>query len=74
MTFDTKQALLDFEERKANPPERIDNSRLYAGSPMYYYCRYCNHISEVLPETHLERPSHICNKCQELISRGLLEN
>ncbi len=47
---------------------RVDNASLYAGSPMYYYCRICGHEFE-LPENHLGAPSH-CDGCKELLRWG----
>jgi hypothetical protein len=53
-----------FEERQATNSklERIDNARLPAGSPMYYYCRLCGQTM-VLPETHLEMAPRYCEYC-----------
>lgn len=45
---------------------RIDNSSLYAGSPMYYYCRYCGIHTETLPETHRHAPKTVCDVCAAL--------
>lgn len=70
-TLSEKQkALAAFEKRKANPPQQIDNSSLYAGSPMYYYCRMCGHQSDVLPESHLARPRQLCIDCQLIKDMG----
>lgn len=50
---------------------QIDNASLYAGSPMYYYCKYCGVQTDVLPEGWwAKRPSHICADCQTLIDLG----
>lgn len=73
-TLSEKQkALLAFEERKKNPPQQIDNSSLYAGSPMYYYCRMCGHESDVLPESHLSAPRKLCKECQHVKDMGWFE-
>lgn len=63
-------ALSALASRKANPPEKVDNASLYAGSPMYYYCQSCGHLAEVLPECHTERPKSFCKKCQEMKDKG----
>ena len=55
---------------KPTAPKQINNSSLYAGSPMTYYCKHCRHVSEVLPECHVERPSHVCAECEPLIKNG----
>lgn len=56
-----------FEERKeANSKRpRIRNEDLYAGSPMYYYCRLCRLCGEemILSEDHLCMAPWFCNNC-----------
>lgn len=63
-------ALAELEQRRANPPERIDNASLYAGSPMYYYCKLCGWLAETLPEEHNQIPKQLCAKCQQLRDKG----
>lgn len=71
--FDSKLAMEQFEKRKAeNAGKQIDNSRLYAGSPMHYYCRFCGCHTETLPESHWSRPSTVCDPCQILHDHGLV--
>jgi hypothetical protein len=42
--------------------KRVDNSKLWAGSPMYYYCVLCgNEI--VLPEDHICKTPRYCEDC-----------
>lgn len=57
-----------FDRRKAANAKiaRIDNAKLYAGSPMYYYCKFCGE-QMMLTETHLEQPPWFCDLC---ISEG----
>lgn len=46
----------------------IHNSDLYAGSDMFYYCKYCGVLSDQLPETWaFTTPRRICEDCQTLI-------
>lgn len=61
-----KKALAALAKRIKNCPEQIDNSRLYAGSPMYFYCRLCGHQSDVLPESYWGTPNKYCKLCKEL--------
>lgn len=69
--MEKQQALDEFSKRKANAPKRIRNEDLYAGSPMYFYCKHCGHISDVLPESYSGiRPSHVCDFCKELVNKG----
>lgn len=71
--FDTKLALEKYKERKlANKGKQIDNSSLYAGSPMHYYCRHCGAHTETLPECHIGRPKTVCDPCQILRDHGLI--
>lgn len=60
-------------ERRANRPERIDNWKLPAGSPMYYYCASCGHLADTLPEDHVGTPKKLCRECAALEERGWLE-
>ena len=55
---------------KAKKEGQIDNATLYAGSAMHYYCNHCGLESDVLPESHSERPKHVCDACQTLIDHG----
>jgi len=63
-----------FFQRKALAAKRprIDNGKLVAGSPMYYYCKGCGTMLAVLPETHLERPPQHCEPCLYLIDHALM--
>lgn len=67
------EAIAAFKERVANQPEHINNASLYAGSPMYFYCRHCGHESDVLPESYTTRPKRECSGCLILINNGWLE-
>ncbi len=58
------------EENKDN--ERIDNGRLPAGAPMYFYCRKCGDSTDVLPESYLCTPKTICDPCKVLANHGLI--
>lgn len=56
------------EERRASAPEQIDNASLPAGSPMYYYCKSCGHLSDTKPENWFRGlPKRYCAWC---IARG----
>jgi hypothetical protein len=54
--------------------EKIDNSGLHAGSPMYFYCKDCGIPTEVLPEDYLFQPLRQCSQCQGLHQQGWLEH
>jgi hypothetical protein len=67
------EALKALEQRRKNPPKQIDNSRLYAGSPMYFYCQSCGYQSDILPEAYIGTPRKLCDDCQRLKDLGWLE-
>ena len=63
-----------FEQRKKdNAGKQIDNSRLHAGSPMYFYCRHCGVQTEVCPEGYMWRPKRVCDDCEKLVAQGLID-
>lgn len=71
--FDAELAMEQFRKRKAeNQGKQIDNSSLPAGSPMYYYCRFCGAHTETLPETHWNAPKITCEPCKALHIHGLI--
>ncbi len=73
MELDVKVAMEQYAKRKAeNEGKRIDNSRLPAGSPMHYYCRFCEAPTETLPESHWGTPKTICRPCEVLHEHGLI--
>lgn len=73
LTFDVKLALENYELRKTqNKGKQVDNSRLPAGSPMHYYCRFCGEPTETLPEGHIVKPSTCCDPCQLLHNHGVI--
>jgi len=60
------------EERRAeNRHKTVDNSSLYAGSPMYYFCKMCYAPTGTLDESDFTTriPPH-CDACMELIKSG----
>jgi RNA polymerase-binding transcription factor DksA len=59
--------------RRANPPEKIDNAKLNAGAPIYFYCISCGHVADVKPETYMFPPAKLCKECQALKELGWLE-
>ncbi len=60
-------------ERRAHmPTERIDDSLLYAGSAMHFYCISCGHAAGTLPESYIT-PLEICRECEALKKLGWLE-
>lgn len=67
-----ESALIALAERKSNPPDKIDNSSLYAGSPMYFYCKICDGAI-VLPESFTCAVPRLCRECDFLKEMGWLE-
>lgn len=71
--FDSKLALEQYEKRKKeNEGKQINNSSLPAGSPMYYYCKFCGAHTQTLPEGHWSRPITKCVPCEALHIHGLI--
>jgi hypothetical protein len=67
-----EQALAALAKRRADQPERIDNGKLRAGSPMYFYCIACGHLAGELPEDFLQAPPKLCGECLALREMGWL--
>lgn len=67
-----QEALIALAERKANPPERINNVSLYAGSPMFFYCKICEGTI-VLPESFTCAVPKLCVECEFIKEMGWLE-
>lgn|GEM_PF-1744216 len=63
------------KRRKANAKkEKIDNSKLPAGSPMFFYCTSCDDLADELPENYfISKPKKLCDECQALKDLGWLE-
>jgi hypothetical protein len=61
-----------FVHRVNNPPTKIDNASLRAGSPMYFYCRICRALAATLPEGFLSPPPALCDECAALKKHGWL--
>jgi hypothetical protein len=53
--------------------KKIDNGSLYAGSPMYFYCKSCDGLADTLPESYVSSPKKLCDECQALKDLGWLE-
>lgn len=68
-----EHALAQLAWRRENKPEPINNAKLYAGSPMYYYCKSCGHLAAELSESHLFPAPPLCKECQALKDCGWLE-
>jgi len=66
-------ALNCLQQRRENKPKQIDNGSLYAGSPMYFYCKSCGHLADTKPESYFTPPKKLCAECQALKDLGWLE-
>lgn len=66
-----KDALKKYLKRKTeNAGKQINNTTLYAGSPMYFYCKHCGVLTDKLPETYVTPPKTCCDDCKELEKLG----
>jgi hypothetical protein len=73
----TQQTMLKGLKRRseeAKSIKKIDNSSLYAGSPMHYYCKLCELHTATLPETHWEPAPKYCEPCKAMIAAGFDPN
>lgn len=75
MNLDKDIAIASFVERykKHSVEKKIDNSSLYAGSPMYFYCRGCTVHHATLPESYITPAPKYCDSCQVLVNHGLMD-
>lgn len=75
MNIDLDVAKASFIRRyQENHGKEIDNSKLYAGSPMYYYCNGCCVHVATLPEGwFMSGPPKYCDACKVLADHGLLQ-
>ena len=58
--------LRELQTRIANPVKQVNNSSLYAGSPMFFYCDLCGYESDRLPESYTCVPKRHCAACVAL--------
>jgi len=68
-----KERLEALRVRRENPPKKISNAHLPAGSPMYFYCKSCGHLADTKPESFVSQVKKLCVECQELKDCGWLE-
>lgn len=62
------------QRRKAAKTQtHINNSSLYAGEPMYYYCKGCGLQNIVMPEGWFTGKPDFCDECQAVYDCGWLE-
>ncbi len=54
--------------------KKIDNEKLNAGEPMFFYCRHCGVPTECLPEDYLFTPYSQCSQCKGLEEQGWLND
>jgi hypothetical protein len=57
------------ERREANIGAQVNNERLPAGAPLYYYCHSCGTETAVRPEAWFKQediPPRYCEECLKL--------
>jgi len=71
-TASKQSAIEQFRRRRrlAANIEKVDNSGLHAGAPMFFYCRHCGLPTEMLPEDYVFRPITECSQCRGLRNEG----
>lgn len=68
--FARDMAIKLFVRRAMNHPQPIDNSKLYAGSPMIFYCKTCGWVSDIKEEEYCFAVRHTCSECDGLTETG----
>lgn len=72
--LDTAGEALALRRAENSQKEKINNASLYAGSPMYYYCKSCDALAATLPECHISPAPRFCGPCRDLFDQGRLVN
>lgn len=67
------EALRRRREKNAGK-EKVNNALRPAGSSMYFYCRSCDDVADILPETYISPPKKLCKECQALKDKGWLND
>ena len=71
--FNADLAMANYLKRKEeHKGKQVDNSRLPAGSPMYYHCKFCGCPTQTLPELHSGIPKTVCDPCKVLHEHGCI--
>ena len=73
-TQQTMLAGLKRRRKEAEGIEQVNNASLFAGSPMYYYCKLCGLLAAKLPETHWGPAPRHCEPCKAMIAAGFDPN
>ncbi len=72
-TLDFDVAIENYKARRHEHwGKQIDNGKLVAGSPMYFYCRFCGIPTDTLPECYTSAPVTLCRPCEVLYDHGVL--
>lgn len=66
------QYFLDRAAMMKDRPE-FDNSKLMAGEPMYFFCKYCGWLADTVPENYIFDPHETCSQCDGLEEEGILQ-
>ena len=74
IVFNSEVALEAYHKRVEDNKdlEHVDNASLYAGSPMFFYCRKCRVHTVTLSESFTCKPKTICDPCKILADHGLI--
>ena len=67
--------ILSFCARRilSSKTQKISNTGLRAGSPLHFYCKYCETQTEVLDDGYLFKPETACSQCKEIEKAGLTD-
>ena len=66
---------LAVRREQARKKGQVNNAKLHAGQPMYYYCGLCGLVASVMHEEwdpRFEKPRDHCKPCEAEMKEGLL--
>lgn len=64
--------LEDLEARKKLMAiaKKYSNTNHSSGPSVYYFCKVCNMMADLLPKDHPSKPREYCPECQGMIDHG----
>jgi hypothetical protein len=56
--------------RQAEEQGQVRNEQSMVGEAMFFHCKHCGVICDILPEDYFFPPHKTCSQCQGLINEG----
>lgn len=67
-----KQFLKRCKQAKELP--QIENDKLVAGQPMFFYCKHCGVLCDIVDEEYLFPPRLVCSQCDGCCKQGWIKD